>query len=335
MAHHGEKTDWRRALCLRSSSGRPCPALVCPALVCLALVCLALVAGCQWRTGRDTTHQEAGKLVDQAQSAASEGDIERAQQLLLAALAANPEDSETRLQLSELLQDQGSVPAAIEHLRQAIEQNPDDPRAHVLLAQIYFEQKQDEAARQHADLALRQDPHLLQALLLQGQLADRRGDANLALHYFFEAISFDSHDPQAQFLTARQLYRSGAGDQAAPMLRRLTENAPACGENAGEAWWLLGRCYRQQQRWKEAAEAMASGIELRAAQAADWKELADVQFRAGDLTAARSSLQMAARLGPGDPDIESLRQKLEAATATPIRLTRGVDPAAGEPAEPR
>jgi|688.fasta_scaffold407427_1 tetratricopeptide (TPR) repeat protein len=320
MVHHGGKAASR--LVLRLGNGQ-------------WLVCLALLAGCQWRTGRDTTHQEAGKLVDQAQSAASEGNIEHAQQLLLAALAADPEDSETRLQLSELLQEQGSVPAALEHLQQAIEQNPDDPRAQVLLAQIYFEQNQDEAARKHADLALRQDPHLLQALLLQGQLADRRGDSNLALHYFFEAISFDPHDPHTQFLTARQLYRTGAGDQAAPLLRRLTENAPACGEDAGEAWWLLGRCYRQQQRWKEAAEAMASGIELRAANSADWRELAEVQFRAGDLTAARSSLQMAARLGPGDPDIEALRQKLEAATANPIRLTRGANSPTGEPLETR
>ena len=320
MVHHGGKAASR--LALRLGNGQ-------------WLVCLVLLAGCQWRTGRDTTHQEAGKLVDQAQSAASEGNIERAQQLLLAALAADPEDSETRLQLSELLQEQGSVPAAIEHLQQAIEQNPDDPRAQVLLAQIYFDQNQDEAARQHAELALRQDPHLLQALLLQGQLADRRGDSNLALHFFFEAISFDPHDPHTQFLTARQLYRTGAGDQAAPLLRRLTENAPACGEDAGEAWWLLGRCYRQQQRWKEAAEAMASGIELRAANAADWRELAEVQFRAGDLTAARSSLQMAARLGPGDPDIEALRQKLEAATANPIRLTRGANSPTGEPPETR
>jgi tetratricopeptide (TPR) repeat protein len=319
MVHHGGKAASR--LVLRLGNGQ-------------WLVCLALLAGCQWRTGRDTTHQEAGKLVDQAQSAASEGNIEHAQQLLLAALAADPEDSETRLQLSELLQEQGSVPAALEHLQQAIEQNPDDPRAQVLLAQIYFEQNQDEAARKHADLALRQDPHLL-ALLLQGQLADRRGDSNLALHYFFEAISFDPHDPHTQFLTARQLYRTGAGDQAAPLLRRLTENAPACGEDAGEAWWLLGRCYRQQQRWKEAAEAMASGIELRAANSADWRELAEVQFRAGDLTAARSSLQMAARLGPGDPDIEALRQKLEAATANPIRLTRGANSPTGEPLETR
>lgn len=330
MVHNGEKTDSRLVPRLRSGHW-----FQCRGSIGLALVSLALVAGCQWRPGRDVTHQEAGKLVDQAQSAASEGDIERAQQLLLAALAADPGDSETRLQLSELLQEQGSVPAAIEHLQQAIEQNPDDPRAHVLLAQIYFEQHQDEAAREHAELALQHDPHLLQALLLQGQLADRRGDSNLALHYFFEAISFDPHDPRAQFLTARQLYRSGAGDQAAPMLRRLTENTPACGEDAGEAWWLLGGCYRQQQRWKEAAEAMASGIELRAASAVDWKELAEVQFRAGDLTAARSSLQMATRLGPGDPDVESLRQRIESATTNPVRLTRVAAESAGKSGEPR
>jgi tetratricopeptide (TPR) repeat protein len=319
MVHHGGKTNLSRSVRLRRG---------------FAGVCLVLLSSCQWRWGRETTHQEAGKLVDQAQSAASEGDIERAQQLLLAALAADPGDSETRLQLSELLQEQGSVPAALEHLLQAIEQNPDDPRAHVLLAQIYFEQKQDESARQHAELALRQDPHLLQALLLQGQLADRSGDSNLALHYFFEAISFDPHDPHAQFLAARQLYRSGAGDQAAPMLRRLTENTPACGEDAGEAWWLLGGCYRQQQRWKEAAEAMASGIELRAASAIDWRELAEVQFRAGDLAAARSSLQMAARLGPGDPDIESLRQRIESANTDPVRLTRGAAASTANPREP-
>lgn len=308
MLHHGGKTASRLALRLRSGWLAPC---------------LIALAGCQWRWGRETTHQEAGKLVDQAQSAASDGDIERAQQLLLAALAADPEDSETRLQLSELLQEQGSVPAAIEHLREAIEQNPDDPRPHVLLAQIWFDAGQDDNAEQHARLALEHDPHLLQALLLRGQLADRHGDTNQALHYFFEALSFDPHDPHTQFLAARQLYRSGAGDQAAPMLRRLTENAPACGEDAGEAWWLLGRCYLQQQRWKEAAEAMASGIELREARATDWRELAEVQLRAGDHAAARSSLQMAARLGPGDPDTEALRRKLEVVTGNPVRLTQG------------
>lgn len=296
--------------------------VVTTGLVAAAMFC---ADGCQWKGKKEATHRETTRLVDQAHDAAQQGDVGRAEQLLAAAVEADPTDCEIRLQLSELLQEHGSLPGAIAHLEEAIDQSPDDPRAHVLLSQILFEQKQYDAADAHAKRALEIDPHLVQAHLLHGQIEGQRGDGESATASFFEALSIDPHESKSRFLAARQLYMNGSGDQAAPMLRRLIEESPICGEHAGETWWLLGRCYADQGRWRDAAQAMASGIELREASGTDWRELALVQYRAGEMQAARSSLALALKLAPGDPDSQSLRKAIEKAASPPIRLTEGDD----------
>lgn len=298
----------------------------------IAGLVLACLPGCQGKGKKEAAQRELNRLVDQAHSAAEQGDVWQAERLLSAAVEADPSDCETRLQLSELLQEHGSLADAVAHLQRAAEQNPEDPRAFVLLAQILFEQGQIDAADQHAERALALDPHLIKAILLRGQIAERKGDQDVALRSYYEALAIEPDRPEPRYLAARQLYERGSADQAAPLLRRLLEESSACGRHEGDAWWLLGQCYARQERWHDAAYALAAGIEQRDPSGSDWRDLAYAQFRAGELQAARSSLGMALKLSPADPDVNTLRRAVENAVTPTVRLTEGQS--SGSPQRP-
>jgi len=304
---------------LRSNDRIP-PRWLCPLVLGLVLAC---AAGCQGKGRKAAAQRETSRLVDQAQSAAEQGDVGRAEKLLSAAVAADPSDCETRLQLSELLQEHGSLADAMAHLERAAQQNPEDPRAFVLLARILFDRQQTALADRHAERALELDPHLVQAIVLRGQVAELQGDPDTALRYYYEALAIEPDRAEPRFLAARQLYERGSVEQAAPLLRRLLEESPVCGRHEGDAWWLLGQCYARQERWRDAALALAAGIEQRDPSGTDWKDLAYAQFRSGEIQAARSSLDVAFKLSPEDPEVNTLRRAVEQAASPGIRLSEG------------
>ena len=301
-------------------------------LLCLAggLCC---APGCVLKARQQANRQETSRLVTEAQEALEQGNAQLATDLLAGAVEIDPNDYEVRLQLVELLRERGQTGAAQAHLEEAAARTEDDPRAYFLLAQMLFEQQRyPEAARQVAK-ALDLDAHIGQAHLLQGRIAQALGDDELALRAFYAALAEDPHDPQTRFQLGRQLFLRGSTDQAAPLLRRLIEESQACTPEGGEAWWMLGQCYARQQRWVEAAQALASGIELRQPSAIDWRDLAQTQYRAGELQAARSSLTLALKLNPRDEQARILQLEIEQALTPDVRLTTGedADPVDGDP----
>jgi len=283
-------------------------------------VCLS---GCLLKARQQAHRQETQLLVTQAQEALEQGNPQLAAELLAGAVEIDPDDYEVRLQLVELLQERGHTGAAMAHLEEATARTEDDPRAFFLLAQmLYDQQRYPEAARLVAK-AIELDAHIAHAHLLQGRIAQAEGDSELALRAFYSALAEDPHDPQARFQLGKQLFLRGSSEQAAPLFRRLIEEDQACSPEGGEAWWLLGQCYARQERWSEAAQAMAAGIELRQASANDWRDLAQTQFRAGELQAARSSLLLALKLNPQDEQARTLQQEVEEALTPDVRLTTG------------
>ncbi|MFM7161516.1 MAG: tetratricopeptide repeat protein, partial [Planctomycetaceae bacterium] len=298
-------------------------------LLCLG-VGLCCAPGCVLKARQQANRQETSRLVTEAQEALEQGNAQLAADLLAGAVEIDPNDYEVRLQLVELLREGGHTGAAFAHLEEAASRTEDDPRAYFLLAQMLFDQQRFPEAAEQVAKALDLDAHIGQAHLLQGRIAQARGDDELALRAFYAALAEDPHDPSTRFQLGKQLFRRGSTEQAAPLLRRLIEESQACTPEGGEAWWMLGQCYARQERWGEAAQSLAAGIELRQPSALDWRELAQIQYRAGELQAARSSLTLALKLDPRDEQARTLQQEIEQALEPDVRLTTG---AAADPAD--
>ena len=257
-------------------------------------------AGCAHQQSTVTARSEtAERLSAEARQAKVRGDSISAEHLLTEAVERNPGDCETRLELSEMLLAHGSSEAAVVHLQRLIEENPDDPRSYVGLAEAMFKQRNLAEADRLAATALELDPRQTRALLLRGKIEQSRGNDVRALRDFHELLACEPDHIEATMLIARLHLRHGDGRLAAPKLRSIVENPGAgCGDCAAGAQWLLGRCYSQDGRWSDAAQALEAGISSRRGTPDEWLELADACWRGGDPQQAQKAAEQALRRAP-------------------------------------
>src|SRR5579872_1147308 len=105
--------------------------------------------------------------------------------------------------------------------------------------------------------------------------------------------------------------RHGDASLAAPLLRSIAENPEQESRLRASAQWLLGRCYSQEGRWSDAAQALAAGISGRTGTSDEWLELADACWRAGDTQQAQAAVERALRQSPDNPQARALLAALD------------------------
>ena len=265
----------------------------------MALFGVLAAAGCARQQSTATARSEtAERLSAEARQAKVRGDSQSAEHLLTEAVERNPGDCETRLELSEMLLMHGSTEAAVVHLQKLVDQNPDDPRSYVGLAEAMYMQRNLTEANRLVAKALELDPRQPRGLLLRGKIRQASGDDKRALDDYYELIACEADHLEATMLVARLHLRHGDGRLAAPLLRSIVENPEQETHLRASAQWLLGRCYSQDGRWSDAAQALASGFSSRRGTPDDWLELADACWRGGDSQQAQSAVEQALRRAP-------------------------------------
>jgi tetratricopeptide (TPR) repeat protein len=285
-------------------------------------------AGCARQQATVTARSEtAERLSAEARQAKVRGDSESAEHLLTEAVERNPSDCETRLELSEMLLAHGSTDAAIFHLQKLVDENPDDPRSYVGLAEARYKQRNLAEADRLTAISLELDPRQTRALLLRGKIEQSRGNDDAALEDYFELLACEPDHIEATMLVARLHLRHGDGRLAAPKLRTIVESRELEPQLRGSAQWLLGRCYAQDGRWPDAAQALATGISSRRGTTDDWLELANACWRGGDPQQARRAVEQALRRAPTDARAQALMTSLD-------NDLRGADSHAGSAVSP-
>jgi tetratricopeptide (TPR) repeat protein len=289
----------------------------------LCLAGLVWGAGCSsQRAARIQGRETAEQLADRARAAADRGDKESAEVLLTAAVNHNPNDCETRLELSEMLLEHGSLAVATNHLRRLVDQNPDDPRAHVKLARALYLQQDVNGAERNVDRALELDPGNPQAWLLRARIENSRQNDSPALAACYRVLAADAEDLEAKLLAAEIHLRQGEARQTLPLARSVMDSGSSCPRQQATAAWLAGRCYAQDGRWSEAASALSAAIRERAkATAADWYQVAYAKYRAGDLPGSREAVQSALKIAPNDAESLALARLLEVQESRKENLT--------------
>jgi tetratricopeptide (TPR) repeat protein len=251
--------------------------------------------------------EKAERLSVEARQARERGDLKSAETLLTAAVERNPNDYETRLELSELLVLHRNAGAAENHLQILLEKNSEDPRVYAGLAEVRYLQHNLNEADALVAQALDFDPRLARGLLLKARIEQARGNANSALDDLYQILDTEGDHSEARLLAARLHLQQGDSRLAAAELRGLIENPNLDPEPRAKAQWLLGRCYSQDERWSEAAAALTAGISSRNGSPRDWCLLADVCRRAQDLASAQHAIENALRLSPNDSQAIAMR----------------------------
>lgn len=218
----------------------------------------------------------------QARYAEDSGDYSAAAALLGQAVQSDPQNCETRLELSELLLEGGSSHVAMEHLRAVVVQSPDDARGYVRLAQALCMQQRQAEAEPLLRTALELDPSHPTGLYLLGQLLEEQGLERDALDLYYRAIPLLPNPVEAEYHVARIKLKSGQREQAILLLREVVDHSQACASLKAEAYWLLGQAYRGDERWLEAAVAMQSSLQLQPRTVESWQQVAAAFEIAGD-----------------------------------------------------
>jgi tetratricopeptide (TPR) repeat protein len=234
-----------------------------------------------------------------------------AEYLLAAAVEKNPGDSETRLELSQMLLENGRVESAAEHFERLLEQTPGDPRGYIGLAEALYLKHSLSEADELLDRALEIDPRQTRGLLLRGKIEQARRHDERALEDYYQVLAFDPDQVEAKMLIAQLHLQRGDAKLAAPLVRSIIEGAEPGNRQWAGAQWLLGECYAHEGRWPDAARALEAGIAGRQGSARDWFLLADASWRAGDGRKAEVAVTQALRLAPDDAHALALRSAIE------------------------
>ncbi len=110
------------------------------------------------------------------------GQLQRADQILVAALKKNPRDAEALFQRSELNLKSGKVALAAEDMKEVIRLTPDSAQAHSVLAAVYQAQHLPHSEQQELNEALRLDPGLLPVRLRLARSFLQQNAGQSALH---------------------------------------------------------------------------------------------------------------------------------------------------------
>ncbi|MBT4865963.1 MAG: tetratricopeptide repeat protein [Planctomycetaceae bacterium] len=282
-------------------------------LILLIAACCAM-SGCSWLDKvRGHPSLEAQSLMEQAQRAESEGDVEQAGSLLHQAIEANPEDVEAHRELARLLLDQGAVDAAVDQLRLAVGQSPDDIDSYTQLARIQLDHSRFRGAERDIISALAIDPEHVESLLLKAELAEQHGRDALAMETYYRVLSRDPENNVARLQLADLQIATGHPDRAAPLLRALCECTAASEQQRAAALWSLGIVYGHRGRWSDAATALAASVPGRRTMTADdWYRLAYARYTAGDFNGAWSDAERVLRLHPDHRRAVAMRNSLQA-----------------------
>jgi protein O-GlcNAc transferase len=251
----------------------------------IVLLALAFQLCCFAATGDDT--------VSEASALARAGKLERAEALLRAAVANDPDSAELRGALGKLLFTEQNYTDAVQELNQAEQLAPDSREYNMLLAAALLGAKRYGVARNFL-LAVQprfeQYPEFHYSL---GLAYYNLSDVTKSERELKEAIRLDPKMDRARFLLAACFATEGEFAKAAEMLRRLVNEQP----NNAIYWATLGDTLRQagSANRPEALRACRRALAIQPGYPHAQFVMATILLEAGDFAGARALLE---RLSP-------------------------------------
>ncbi len=213
------------------------------------------------------------------------GDLEKAEERLRYVLEREPQMTEARLQLGNVLERAGREAEATEQFEQAAREADEPGRAYRLLGVLHSNQRDHEAAR----------------------------DA------FEQAIAADPDNADGHYNLGTTQIRLSRPDEAIESFRRATEINPAF----GQAWYGLARTLQNNGRIAESIPPARQAVVLLPTSASAYRVLADSLEATGDPAGAIATLQAGAEAGVRAPLLlNDLAWRLATAARDDLRRPR-------------
>ena len=245
----------------------------------------------------------------QATYALDRGDVDKAEELLTAAVNACPEDADAHRELAELLWQRQRGVEALAMFDRAVRISPKDHLIWIRRGELQRELGMHSAARTSADRGLNLSPDFAPGWLLRARVARAYGNSPEAIHYYQRALGIAPDDTQALFELAQvqwSLAKRGGPDartrlhMALASTQELLEILPAESISAdhyalhGAVCGDLGRFETSLSSWLAAAERAPQAPHI-------LFQLAEAQLRTGHSADALRTATLARNLDPGSP----------------------------------
>ncbi len=145
----------------------------------------------------------------QADSMASEGDLQKAAEAYAALIKQRPELVRPRLNLATVFMASGQAPLALTTFQEIVRLFPDDPMGHYALSNALESTQQFAAARRERETAVRLKPDYAEAHFALGLSAERDGEMDQAIQSYRLAIQSNARLAQAHLALGLAYQKQG------------------------------------------------------------------------------------------------------------------------------
>ena len=154
------------------------------------------------------------------------GDTAGAAELFRRSLELNPNNTESRISLANILAGDGKIEEARTHLFKILELQPDDVEAHYGLAVLFHKQLRLQEAAHHCRRALRADPNHYDARTSLGLILLDSGKLEESVEPLVEALRLRPKNAFASYICGHALHRQSKLEEAAGYYRRAVQCDP-------------------------------------------------------------------------------------------------------------
>ncbi len=247
------------------------------------------------------------------------GELEKARQHFLQELRRKPGDTDTLLDLGNLLAEMGRLDEAGEKFRRAIELAPDNSAAHYFHGSWLLSSERADEAETCFAKTLSLDPTYPAAHLRLAEIFLTRGQMQAARKHLRAEILLRPQDPDTLLELANLLMDCGENRPAIACLKRLIQLDP---KNA-TAWQNMAVCHFLRGRYEEGILASRHALECDADLAVAMHNLALAHERLGNYPEALKWARQALEKDPRDPALMGLELRIRLLRMI-ARVRRGV-----------
>ena len=255
-------------------------------------------------------HVEAEKQLSlQGIDAQQRNQWERAETLFAAAILKSPSDERARYGYAEALWQRGLWQESVAQMEESVRLSAGDPQRRVRLGQMYRSIGDLAKARSQAEQAIATNSRLASAWALRGQVSQAQGNRGAALADYHQALSHEAGQPDVQLAIAEIYAQDGKPQRALATLQALGATNPG-GHLAAEIAIREAKALHAMNRRDDACRLLAQAAQRSDAQIEIFHELVNMQLAAGDIIAARGTLEAGINRFPQHLGLRNLAQEL-------------------------
>lgn len=220
-------------------------------------------------------------------------------------LREHPNDAPSRLLLGMVSENSGDYATAARMLSSVPQEIEKQPESIAALASSYYHLKEREKAR--ATIEKLSSLRAIKPVLLGAQIADQAGDFEESERLLNSITGVAGDSPDIQFRKANVQYHAGHFAQCQTTLEPLLTGSGG----TAQMYNLMGWCYHQLKKPKEATEAFEHAIALTPADESNYVDLIKVLEAHYFLQVALDAANRAAALFPNSVAILNLKGSIE------------------------